>query len=85
MLDSTVAAQNFEYKMPNILDKPLYTVCLPISCLLCGEAVCDFCSQEVSVHIGTSRDRVMSMIRGLYRKYFFGETMVRPYFLGGVP
>ena len=42
VLDGTVAAQDLEYKMANILDKPLYTACLPVSCLLRREAMLDY-------------------------------------------
>jgi hypothetical protein len=62
VLYSLVAAQNFEYKMSNILDKPteslfgyigvLVSVSRPL--LIFGILIYYVCSPELSLHIGMS-------------------------------
>ena len=65
MLDNTVAAQNFEYKMSNILDKPLYVMPDSSHTRLTPPQYrtgvwLHHCSQELSVRIGISRYRKIS-------------------------
>jgi chitin synthase len=85
MLDIAVAAQNFEYKMSNILDKPLYAM----SDLLCLPALSHpFAYRESVFGYITVLPGAFSAYRyialqndargdGPLQKYFLGETMVR--------
>jgi hypothetical protein len=84
VLDNTVAAQNFEYKMSNILDKPLYVLsapCLPASHLLCRESVFGYITVLPGAFSAYRYIALQNDIRGEgpLQKYFLGETMVRPY------
>ena len=87
LINPLVAAQNFEYKMSNILDKPLY-VCsrchalrtmLMAMILVCRESVFGY----ITVLPGAfSAYRYIALQNdvtgeGPLQKYFLGETMVR--------
>lgn len=80
-----VAAQNFEYKMSNILDKPLYVQ--PLIQFSMRSAECDFYRESVFGYITVlpgafSAYRYIalqndSVGEGPLQKYFLGEKMAR--------
>jgi chitin synthase len=86
VLDIAVAAQNFEYKMSNILDKPLYvSVFCRISChqsltLPCRESVFGYITVlpgAFSAYRYIALQNDTSTGEGPLQKYFLGEKMVR--------
>jgi chitin synthase len=84
MLDIAVAAQNFEYKMSNILDKPLYVMpgplCLPaLSHTRYRESVFGYITVLPGAFSAYRYIALQNDARGdgPLQKYFLGETMVR--------
>ena len=90
VLDNAVAAQNFEYKMSNILDKPLYVLSdllnSHLSHTFAAENRClatSLYSPELSAHIGISRCRMTLVARARCRNISSVKLWcVHPFFRG---
>ena len=93
LLNPLVAAQNFEYKMSNILDKPLYVLIsfLAVDVFLGADLISHFSRESVFGYITVlpgafSAYRYIALQNdstgeGPLQKYFLGESMVISHFL----